>query len=72
MPMAICSLVIHYTLVLQSLAGSETFLCSFPGGQIKLSDTLVCLHIKTGLPSPLHIASTQKYSPLLPCPNALP
>lgn len=64
MPMAIRSLIIHYTPMLQSLAGSKTFNCPFPGGQIQLSDTLVCLHIKTGLCCPLPVAST--HNPL-PC-----
>lgn len=44
--------------MLQSLAASKTFNCPFPGGQIKLSDTLVCLHLKAGLRCPLPIACT--------------
>lgn len=44
--------------MLQSLDASKTFNCPFPGGQIKLSDTLVCLHLKAGLRCPLPNAST--------------
>lgn len=67
MPMAIHSLIIRYTLTLQFLAGSETFNCAFPGSQIKLSDTLVCLHVKTGLRTPLPVGTTHN---TLPCPHA--